>query len=228
MTLEQQRAFLEYVAENPVFCSWMPFMVFLFGTGCRIGEAIGIRWEDVNLEEQTIDINHTISYYPAPEDRHCEFSVSEPKTDAGRRMIPMIEEVYEMLSEELQEQKENGFCTVKIDGMTGFIFSNHIGGIHKPQTVNKAIERIRTAYNAEEEVKAKKQRREPVIIPHFSCHHIRHTFCTRFCEHETNLKVIQEIMGHANIQTTMDIYAEATEMSKKESVAKFSKNIKLF
>ena len=42
----------------------------------------------------------------------------------------------------------------------------------------------------------------------------RHTFCTRLCERETNLKIIQSIMGHKDIQTTMDIYAEATEEKK--------------
>ena len=45
----------------------------------------------------------------------------------------------------------------------------------------------------------------------------RHTFCTRLCERETNLKIIQSIMGHKDIQTTMDIYAEATEEKKQET-----------
>lgn len=55
--------------------------------------------------------------------------------------------------------------------------------------------------NKEEEQKAQEENREPIIIPHFSCHVFRHTFCTRFCENETNIKVIQEIMGHANLTT---------------------------
>ena len=45
----------------------------------------------------------------------------------------------------------------------------------------------------------------------------RHTFCTRLCERETNLKIIQSIMGHKDIQTTMDIYGEATEEKKQET-----------
>lgn len=47
-------------------------------------------------------------------------------------------------------------------------------------------------------------------------HHLRHTFCTRLCENETNLKVIMSIMGHADISTTMDIYAECSKEKKKE------------
>ena len=72
-------------------------------------------------------------------------------------------------------------------------------------------------YNAEEILNAKKERREPIILPNFSCHHLRHTFATRLCEAESNLKVIQSVMGHRNIETTMDIYAEATERRKQES-----------
>lgn len=50
-------------------------------------------------------------------------------------------------------------------------------------------------------------------------HHLRHTFCTRLCENESNLKVIQSIMGHSDITTTMDVYAEATQEKKQEIVA---------
>ena len=103
--------------------------------------------------------------------------------------------------------------------MSGFIFSNRFGNVHNPQAVNRAIKRIYEAYNAEEIVKAKREHREPVLIPHFSCHHLRHTFCTRMCENTTDIHTIQKIMGHANFQTTMDIYAEVTG-ERKHSVMK--------
>jgi len=85
--------------------------------------------------------------------------------------------------------------------------------------VNNAIHRIVDIHNEEEEKKASEEGREPVLIPKFTAHQLRHTFCTRFCENETNLKVIQEIMGHADITTTMDIYAEATQEKKQEVMA---------
>ena len=90
------------------------------------------------------------------------------------------------------------------------------------------IKRITEDYNANEMVKAKKQRTEPVLIPHFSCHHLRHTFCTRFCERETNVKVIQAVMGHADITTTMNIYADVTEQAKKESFENLARNLDVF
>ena len=132
------------------------------------------------------------------------------------------------LKEEYEVQKENGFNSTVIDGMTGFIFCNRFGNIHNPQTVNRTIKRILENYNAEEVVNAKKERRQPVIIPHFSCHHLRHTFCTRFCEKETNIKVIQAVMGHVNIETTMDIYVEVTDAKKKEAIENLSHNLDIF
>ena len=70
--------------------------------------------------------------------------------------------------------------------------------------------------------KADKQHREPLLLPRFSCHQLRHTFCTRFCENESNLKVIQDVMGHKDIKTTMNIYAEATSDKKREAMQKLS------
>ncbi len=59
-------------------------------------------------------------------------------------------------------------------------------------------------------------------------HTFRHTFCTRFCENETNVNVIQAVMGYVDINTTMDIYAEVTETKKREAMENLSKNMKIF
>ena len=229
LTIEQQRAFMNYIASSPVFVHWNPIFTVLLGTGCRIGEVVGLRWSDVDMEKRTIDINHSMTYYPRRTDTYkCEFKVSLPKTEAGTRILPMMQPVYEALQSEYERQKEDGFCTAVVDGMSGFIFSNRFGMIHNPAAINRAIRRILGAHNAEEIVKAKKEKREPIIIPHFSCHHLRHTFCSRFCENETNIKIIQEIMGHASIETTMDIYAEVNSDKKKESIEKLTKNLDVF
>lgn len=229
LTVEQQRAFIEYVAKNPFFYHWYPFFVFLLGTGCRIGEAIGIRWDDVDMKKRTISINHSLTYYVRREDStKCEFRVSEPKTAAGVRTIPMMKPVFEALKSEYERQEEEGFCIANIDGMTNFIFTNRFGNPHNPQAVNRAIKRIVDAHNAEEEVAAKKEKREPVMIPRFSCHIFRHTFASRFCENETNVKVIQEVMGHADVSTTMNIYAEANPEVTKEALEKLAKNMDVF
>lgn len=227
LTLEQQRAFMDYIANHPVYYHWWPLFTVLLGTGCRIGEGLGLRWQDLDFEKRTISINHSLVYYPEGSSRRSVLKVSKPKTEAGIRIIPMLDIVYDAFQMELEEQEETGYNQIEIDGMTGFIFTNRNGSAPNPQTVNRTIKRIINSYNADEVVRAKRQRREPVILPDFSCHHLRHTFCTRLCENETNLKVIQAIMGHRNIETTMDIYAEATEQKKQESIERLS-NLNIF
>lgn len=105
-----------------------------------------------------------------------------------------------------------------MEGYSGFVFASSNGTVTLPAEVNRAIHRIVDDYNAEETALARKERREPVLLPQFSAHHLRHTFCTRLCENESNLKVIQSVMGHKDIQTTMDIYADCTEDKKQEVI----------
>ena len=141
------------------------------------------------------------------------------------RTIPMIDQVYEAFLEEYQIQQITGFCTQEIEGYKGFIFASSNGTVTIPSEVNRAIHTIVADYNAEETAKAKKEKRDPVLLPDFSAHVLRHTFCTRLCENETNLKVIQSVMGHKDIQTTMDIYADCTEDKKQEVIKNIENNI---
>ena len=228
LTVEQQRAFMEYIANHPIYYHWWPMFTVLLGTGCRIGEALGLRWQDLDYDKRTISINHSLSYYQKPESNKSVLRISQPKTEAGIRTIPMLDIVKDAFEMLYEEQLENGFNESEIDGMSGFIFCNRFGTVPNPQTVNHTIKRIANSYNADEVVRAKKERRDPIILPNFSCHHLRHTFCTRLCENETNLKVIQSIMGHRNIETTMDIYAEATDKKKKESFENLSVKLDVF
>lgn len=228
LTIDQQRAFMNHIANHPVYCHWWPLFTILLGTGCRIGEALGLRWDDLDFEKGIISINHSIVYYPVGDDRSSILHVSKPKTEAGVRTIPMLDSVRDAFEILEEEQKENGWNDVTIDGMTGFVFSNRFGNVPNPQSVNRAIKRIIADYNTEEAVQAKKEHREPILLPDFSAHHLRHTFCTRLCENETNLKIIQSIMGHRDIQTTMNIYAEATEEKKQETFERLSAKMDVF
>lgn len=227
LTIEQQEAFVKYVAQSDIYKHWLPLFTFFLGTGCRVSEVVGLRWKDVYMDEDYIDINHNLVYYQREKGK-CYFSVTTTKTQAGTRMIPMLPAVKQALLDELEHQKECGItCQVQYDGFTDFVFLNRYGNVHNPQTINRTIKRISLAYNEMELERAEKERREPILLPSFSCHNLRHTFCTRYCENETNLKVIQEIMGHRDIATTMDIYAEATKDAKVKSFVALQGKIKI-
>jgi integrase len=196
------------------------------GTGCRVGELLGLRWCDIDFKAGTISINHTMTYKTRKNGKY-EPHISTPKTQAGCRTIPMIQEVKKAFISEKAAQLRNGGCRAEIDGYSDFVFTTSTGNIQYNAEISDAIQRITAAYNAQEIEKAEKEHREPLIIPHFSVHNLRHTFCTRFCENETNIKVIQEVMGHSNISTTMNIYAEATEEKKKNALKNLEGKIKI-
>ena len=74
----------------------------------------------------------------------------------------------------------------------------------------------------------RKEKSQPVMNPRLSCQILRHTFTSRFCENDTNIKVIQEVMRHADVSTTMNIYAEANPDVTKSVIEKLSKNKDIF
>ena len=226
LTEEQQALFIDFLAESKTYNHWLPLMTVFLGTGCRVGELIGLTWDDCDFTEGIITINHNLVYRQQDSGK-CEMHITTPKTESGKRIVPMFEAVRKALLQEKREQMRNGFNSTIIDGYSGFVFTNRCGYVHNPQTINRAIKRIYTACNEQEIERAKKEHRQPVLIPHFSVHNLRHTFSNRLCEHERDLKVIQEIMGHSDITTTMNIYNEATKERKQESFARLEGKIKI-
>ena len=101
-----------------------------------------------------------------------------------------------------------------VDCYTDFIFVNRFGNVQHQGTLSKALRRIIRDCNDEVLLKGQK---EPTLLPPFSCHSLRHTFTTRLCEEGVNVKVIQDVLGHSDFKTTMDIYTDVTnELKQKE------------
>ncbi|WP_036613492.1 tyrosine-type recombinase/integrase [Oribacterium sp. P6A1] len=215
LTVKQQQVFLDFFKDNREYEGWLPIITVLLGTGMRIGECLGLTWDDLDFENRIISVNHTISDRP-DEKGVCRKRIQSTKSNAGTRTIPMIEEVYQAFLTEYEYQKILGFCEEEVDGYSGFVFSTAKHTVYLAEAVNNAIHRAIDEYNKREKIAAAKEDRDPFILPQLSAHVLRHTFCTRLCENESNLKVIQSIMGHADITTTMDIYAEATKEKKQE------------
>ena len=112
-----------------------------------------------------------------------------PKTKAGKRKVPMMDFVKEAFRQERKQQKELGIsCKASVDCYTDFIFINRFGDTQHQGTLNKAIRRIIRDCNDEVLLG---EEENPVLLPKFSCHTLRHTFATRMCEAGVNIKAIQ-------------------------------------
>lgn len=220
LTIPEQNLFEEFLSEQGQYHKWYPIFVVLLWTGMRVGEITGLRWCDIDLENETIDINHTLVFFSKGKSKGCKFAINTPKTEAGRRVIPMLPKVKEAFLMEKQFQEEVGLkCTTSVDGYTDFIFINRFGSVQHQGTLNKALRRIIRDCNYEvlDNVHAK----NTVTLPRFSNHSLRHTFTTRMCEAGVNIKAMQDILGHADAETTMDIYAEATKDLKRSEMINF-------
>lgn len=226
LTIEQQSALLSYVYGNHKYRRYAALITILLGTGMRIGEALGLTWNDVDFKNNCISVTHSLSY-KSSEHGGYKYHVSSTKTKAGIRTIPMFQDVRTTLQNEKQKQKRLGKSDFTVDGYTDFIFLNSAGKVFTPSFIFDAIQNMVSDYNRDEIVLSKKEGREPCFLPKISAHIFRHTCCTRLCENEPNLKIIQEVMGHKNICTTMNVYSEATEKAKQASFENLEGKIKL-
>lgn len=217
LTVAEQELFLDYLRNTPHYRHWYPIFAVMLGTGLRVGEATGLRWCDIDLDEGLINVNHTLVYYSHGPQKGCSFNVNTPKTKAGERVVPMLGFVKEAFLEERENQKETGIsCKASVDGYTDFIFVNRYGDTQHLGTLNKAIRRIIRDCN---DAQFEKSENPEVLLPHFSCHTLRHTFTTRMCEAGVNIKVIQDALGHADVSTTLGIYADVTKDLRKDEFA---------
>ena len=224
LTEEQEKLFLDYLLKTPMYRHWYPIFAIMVGSGLRVGEVTGLRWQDIDFENGVIDVNHTLVYYAHPivkpgEKKGTYFAINSTKTPASKRKIPMLDFVKEAFKMEQEYQQEAEICCQAIvDGYTNFIFVNRFGNVQHQGTLNKAIRRIIRDCNSEI-IEKNADKTDLILLPHFSCHSLRHTFATRMCEKGVNIKVIQDVMGHTDISTTMNIYTDATKDMKTQAFA---------
>ena len=228
LTRPEQELLLSYLKNTPSASLWYPIFAVLIGTGLRVGEATGLRWCDIDLEEGIIDVNHTLVYYDHRTEgskRGCYFNINTTKTPAGKRQVPMLDFVKEaFLMEKERQELLDIHCEAVVDGYTDFIFLNRFGQPQHQATLNKAIRRIIRDCNDEQLLKDENAK---ILLPHFSCHSLRHTFTTRMCEAGVNVKVIQDTLGHKDISTTLNIYTDVTKelrRSEFEGLDSYFKN----
>ena len=218
LTVSQQEIFENFLAEDEQSKHWQPVFTTMLYTGMRVGEITGLRWRDIDFKNNFISVNHTLVYY-AHRDKSMstsknQFAINTTKTAAGYRIIPMLSNVRKALLQEREYQENMGItCKAVIDGYTDFVFVNRFGNVQHQGTLNKVLRRIIRDCNY------RQLDRKSETLPPFSCHILRHTFATRMIEANVNIKAAQEILGHSDVQVTLDIYADATkELKAREAV----------
>lgn len=211
LTREQQDELLRYMKGSSRFRFWYPLMATAVGTGMRLSEFAGLTWDDVDLENRTISVNHTLGYYFRDDVGKSEFVWGDVKSKSSKRIIPISENVFEALKMQRKMQEEIEMPMPSINGKTGFCFYSGSGKFISEQRINHIIEDVIKLHNAE---------RPEIPLPRFSAHTLRHTFATRLCEANVSIKAAQSILGHSDFQTTYNIYVGADENFVKNEFGK--------
>ena len=217
LTLKEQRVFESYLAKPGRDHKFYPIFITMLWTGMRVGEVLGLRWEDIDFENNEININHILLYYDLGKGSGSAYKIDPPKTRNSNRIIPMLPIVREALLEEKRYQEAFGIkCETEVDGYTNFIFLNSKGHVWSHKKLNNRLTLICKAIN--DELKGNSDP-ELKVFPHVHNHMLRHTFATRMREAGADMKATSEMMGHEGIMITLTTYTDASREFKNREIA---------
>lgn len=204
ITRKQQREFLRFIKEDKHFCKYYDGIYILFNTGLRVSEFVGLTVNDIEFNKQRIKIDHQLQ-----RTRNMEYEILTPKTEKGKRYVPMKEDVADCFRRIIQNRKHPKIEPM-IDGYSGFLFLDKNDMPMVALHWEKYFQHIRDKYNSIYKVQM------PCITPHVC----RHTFCSNMAKSGMNPKTLQYIMGHSDIGVTLNTYThlqfeDALEEMKK-------------
>lgn len=212
LTVAQEKLFLDFLKRSKTYNHWFPLFAGMLLFGPRLGEMAGLQWSDVNWERNTLRINKTVVYLQDLKTRKMKFEMHPPKTEAGLRWVVMSKPLRDIFEKEWEIRKERGPFKASLDGYDDFIFTTRFEGPIHQSVINKAIRRIVRDCNIEQ---LSKNEKDPVLLPDFSSHSFRRTFATRMVEIGLNVKALQDILGHNDASTTLNIYAKVQRELKE-------------
>lgn len=189
LTPKQEKTFLQFIKEDEHFSQFYDGMFILFKTGLRISELCGLTIRDVDLKERTINVHKQLQYTAG------KTYIEQTKTNAGTRVLPMSDEVYETFKRVVSGRKKPKVEKM-IDGVSGFLFLDDKG---KPMVAYQWEKKFQ--YSVEKYNKIYK-----VELPKITPHVCRHTYCSNMAKSGISVKTLQYLMGHSDISVTMNVY----------------------
>ncbi len=172
---------------------------FVMQTGLRVGELVGLKWEDIDFKNHTLKVQRTMKYLYAEK----KWRSGPPKSQASKRTVPLNDAAIEILKR--QKEKNNRLKVIPIEYMD-YVFIDESGIIKY------------TSYDAAISWVCKKIGIEPITM-----HILRHTFATRCVQSGMTPKTLQTILGHSSINVTMDLYVHTTEEEKIREMNRVSR-----
>jgi integrase len=175
-----------------------PLWITLASTGLRRGEALALRWSDVSLEHGRASVHRSLAWVKGAA------SFGEPKTNAGRRTVPLPDETVAVLKAHRKRQAAERLAAGELWHDLGLVFALEDGSPIPPGRVTKEFTRAVEAAG----------------LPRLSPHGLRHTWATVALEAGVLTKVVADVLGHSSAQITADLYSHTTEPTTRDASAR--------
>ena len=178
-------------------------------TGLRLGELLGLQWQDVDLRAGMIHVQRTLGRLnkmkrpDAPGENTTEIVVGTPKSQNSMRSIPVLPGMMQELMAWKTIQANDRAAAGDQYQDSGMIVTNPLGGYIEPRTFRDYYEQILAMSG----------------LGHYTFHALRHTFATRAMEQGMDAKTLSMLLGHYSVAFTMDTYTHVQDKHKIEAMS---------
>lgn len=183
--------FLDFAQQDRLHAVWY---LALFA-GLRRGELLGLRWQDVNLEQAEVSVNQTLVAVKG------KLEINEPKTESSKRTISISLDTVAVLQAHQERQNLERERCGELSHHTGFVFTTQIGTPINPGNLARSYKHlVRTSG-----------------VPDIRLHDLRHTSASLAIRRGDNPKVVSERLGHNNVAFTLNTYVKTYGSQRREA-----------
>ena len=190
----EARQFLAAAKSDPLYAAFVVLIYY----GLRRGEALGLRWEDVDFDAGTIRVRMQLQRIRG------ELLLAPVKTHAGKRDLPLLDVVHQALDDQAKRQAAYRAEMGSAWPETGLVFTTRTGRPVEPRNFVRSFRRIC----------------DDNKIRLIKVHHLRHTVGSLLKDLKVPARDAQTILGHTRISTTLEIYTDTDEAARRDALTR--------